>query len=812
MMAYLKRFLPHLLVVLGFVIASLAFFNPVLSGKMIFQSDIKLYEGTARQQNEFRKNTGKETFWNNAAFGGMPTYAIGAKFPHDYMDKLDRLIRFLPRPADYLFLYLTSFYILLLVMRIPWKMAILGALAFGFSAYLIIIIGVGHNAKAHAIAYFPLVVSGILLVFQKRYVWGFMLTALAMGLEIQANHYQMTYYLGLLVFVIGVTYFIDAFKRKEIPHFLKSSAILIIAAILGLATNATTLLATSEYAKTSIRGENLLAEETSSSSVKDGLDYEYITAYSYGKLESLNLFVPKLMGLGRASDLGKDSAFYQKLIMLGESPETANYYANVTGLYWGAQPFVEAPPYLGITVVFLALLGLLLVKGRLRWWLLGGIILSLTLSWGKNLDFLTRFFVEYVPLYNKFRAVSSIQVILEFVIPIAAVFGLYQLFNEKTSFQERQKKFFISLGVFGGLCLIFWLFGGSLFSFKSPNDVQVAIEQPAIFDAIKEDRITIMKSDSLRSLIFIVLIGGLLWFTLKKKVSENLMIIGVGVLILIDLVGVDRRSVDNESFISKRTYKSYFQPTAVDQEILKDKSYYRVLDQARGFRNSHTNYFFNSVNGYSAARPRKIDDIYNEHITKGNLQVINMLNIKYVIQQNEERRLDVQENPSANGPAWFIEELKFVDDYKSEFESLNTIDTKKTAVVKKEFKSALEGYKLIKDSIATISISKTDPDHLAYNSYTEKPGFLVFSETYYKDGWNAYIDGELETIYPVNYMLRGLKVPVGKHTIEFKFEPQVVKTGSTITLASSIIFGLLFLGALFFEYKKQKTEVSEENS
>ncbi|AXT50017.1 hypothetical protein D1818_03925 [Aquimarina sp. BL5] len=812
MMAYLKRFIPHFLVILGFIIASLTFFSPVLSGKMIFQNDIKLYEGTARQQNEFRKNTGKETFWNNAAFGGMPTYAIGARFPHDYMDKLDRLIRFLPRPADYLFLYLTSFYILLLVMRIPWKMAILGALAFGFSAYLIIIIGVGHNAKAHAIAYFPLVISGILLVFQKRYVWGFMLTALAMGLEIQANHYQMTYYLGLLVFVIGVTYFIDAFKRKEIPHFLKSSAILIVAALLGLATNATTLLSTSEYAKTSIRGKNLLAEETSSSSVKDGLDYDYITAYSYGKLESLNLFVPKLMGLGRASDLGKDSAFYQKLIELGQPAEQADYYANVTGLYWGAQPFVEAPPYLGITVVFLALLGLLLVKGRLRWWLLSGIILSLTLSWGKNLDFLTRFFVEYVPLYNKFRAVSSIQVILEFVIPIAAVFGLYQLFNEKTSFQERQKKFFISLGVFGGLCLIFWLFGGSLFSFKSPNDVQVAIEQPAIFDAIKEDRITIMKSDSLRSFIFILLIGGLLWFTLKKKLSENLMIIGVGILILIDLVGVDRRSVDSESFISKRTYKSYFQPTAVDQEILKDKSYYRVLDQARGFRNSHTNNFFNSINGYSAVRPRKIDDIYNEHIAKGNLQVINMLNIKYVIQQNEERQLDVQENPSANGPAWFIEELKFVDDYKTEFESLSTIDTKKTAVIRKEFKAALENYKPIKDSIATISISKTNPDHLAYNSYTENPGFLVFSETYYKDGWNAYIDGKPETIYPVNYMLRGLKVPAGKHTIEFKFEPQVVKTGSTITLASSVIFGLLFLGALFFEYKKRKLEVSEENS
>ncbi|GAA0719850.1 YfhO family protein [Aquimarina litoralis] len=809
MMPYLKRIIPHILVILGFIIVSLVFFNPVLSGKMIYQNDIRLYEGTARQQNEFRKNTGEETFWNNAAFGGMPTYALGAKFPHDYMDKLDRLIRFLPRPADYLFLYLACFYVLLLVMRIPWKMAIVGALAFGLSSYLIIIIGVGHNAKAHAIAYFPLVIAGILLVFQKRYVWGFLLTAVAMGLEIQANHYQMTYYLGLLVVVLGISYFIDAFKKKELPHFLKSSAILITAALLGLATNATTLLSTAEYAKTSIRGKNLLADATTKSSEKNGLDYEYITAYSYGKLESLNLFVPKLMGLGRASDLGKESAFYQKLLQLGESPETADYYANVTGLYWGAQPFVEAPPYLGITVVFLALLGLLLVKGRLRWWLLGGIIVSLTLSWGKNLDFLTRFFVDYVPLYNKFRAVSSIQVILEFVVPIAAVFGLYQLFNEKTEFKERQKKFLISLGVFGGLCLIFWLFGGSLFSFKSPNDVQLAIEQPAIFDAIKEDRITIMKSDSLRSLLFILLVAGLLWFTLKKKISENLMLVGVGILVILDLGGVDRRSVDSDSFISKREYKQYFQPTPVDKEIQKDKSYYRVLDQARGFRNSHTNNFFNSINGYSAVRPRKIDDIYNQHILQGNLEVVNMLNVKYVIQQNEDRKLTVQENPSINGPAWFVSELKFVDGYKSEFNALNDIDTKNTAVIRNEFKDELESYKPVKDSVSTISISKTDPNHLAYNMYANKPGFVVFSETYYKDGWNAYIDGTPETVYPVNYMLRGIKVPAGKHTIEFKFEPQVVKTGSSITLASSIIFGLLFLGALFFEYKKRKTDVSE---
>lgn len=801
-MSLIKRFLPHILVVLGFVIVSLAYFNPVLSGKMLYQNDIKHYESMAKQQNDYRTNTGKETYWNNSAYGGMPTYQLGAKFPHDYMDKLDRLIRFLPRPADYLFLYLLSFYILMLVMRIPWRIAILGALAFGFSAYLIIIIGVGHNSKAHAIAYFPLVLSGIIMVFQKRYVWGFLLTALAMGLEIQANHYQMTYYLGLLTLVMGVAYFVDAIRKKEVPHFLKSVGTLVLAVLLGLATNATTLLSTSEYVDTSIRGKNLLAETTATSSEKNGLDYEYITEYSYGKLESLNLFVPKLMGLGRASDLGTDSAFYQKLIELGQPREQANYYAKVTGLYWGEQPFVEAPPYLGITVVFLALLGLLLVKGRLRWWLLAGMILSLALSWGKNLEFLTRFFIDYVPFYNKFRAVSSIQVILELLIPIAAVFGLHRFFNDKISIEERQKKFLISLGIFGGLCLLFWLFGGSLFSFKSSSEVRLGIEQPAIFDAIKEDRIAIMKSDSLRSLLFIILMGGVLWLSLKKKFSENITLIALGALILIDLVSVDRRSVDNEGFISKREYRNYFEPTAVDKEILKDESYFRVLDQARGFNNSHTNYFFNSINGYTAVRPRKMEDLYFGHIAKGNLEVINMLNVKYVIQQNKEGQLDVQQNPSINGAAWFVEELKFVDNYKREFESLNTIDTKKTAVIRKDYQNELGDFKPNKDSISTVSISKTQPNHLAYNVYAANPGFIVFSETYYKDGWNAYIDGETTPIYPVDYMLRGLKVPAGKHSIEFKFEPQVVKTGSTITLTSSILFVLLVLGGLYFQYKK----------
>jgi len=369
------------------------------------------------------------------------------------------------------------------------------------------------------------VLSGIILTFQKRYVWGFLLTAVAMGLEIQANHYQMTYYLGLAVIVLGIAYLVDAYKKKQLPHFFKSVGILIVAVLLGLATNATTLLSTAEYAETSIRGKKLLQpKNTLKTDKSDGLSYYYITEYSYGKMESLNLLVPKLFGAGRISDLGKESAFYQKLIALGVPPSEASYYVN-RPLYWGEQPFVEAPPYLGITVVFMALLGLLLVKGRLRWWLVGGIVLSLLLSWGKNFEFLTRFFIDFVPFYNKFRAVSSIQAILELLVPIAAVFGLYRFLNDKEDQKERLKKLFIASGILGGLCLLFYLFGGSLFDLRSLGEEEMAITQPEILAAIKEDRLSVLKIDSLRSMLFIVGIIGVLWFTLIMKVSENIALI-----------------------------------------------------------------------------------------------------------------------------------------------------------------------------------------------------------------------------------------------------------------------------------------------
>ncbi len=799
-----KKAFPHLLVVLGFIVVALLYFSPVLSGKRIYQNDIKLYEGMAKQHRDFREATGEETFWTNSAFGGMPTYQMGAHFPYDFMDSLDRVIRFLPRPADYLFLYFISFYVLMLVMRVPWKLATVGALAFGLSTYLIIIIGVGHNSKVHAIGYFPLVLSGILLTFQKRYIWGFLLTAVAMGLEIQANHYQMTYYLGLLCIILGIAYLIDAILKKELPHFAKSVGLLIVAVIIGVATNASTILATAEYAKTSVRGEQLLKDELAIDTPDDGLDYDYITQWSYGKLESLNLIAPKFMGTGTAADLGRNSAFAKKLKELNVPSNEINYYAQGTRLYWGEQPFVEAPPYLGVTVFVLGLLGLLLINGRLRWWLLAGMLFSLILSWGKNADGITRFFVEYVPLYNKFRAVTSIQVLLELLLPIAAVIGLHRFFNSNIETAERTKKLLIAVGSIAGLLLILFVFSGSLFNLRSAAEAQMAVQQPEILDAIKEDRLTILKSDVLRSLLFVLMIGLVLWLYVKEKFSQNLTIITIGALIVFDLIGVDRRSVNEDNFITERQYQQNFEATAADKQMLEDDSYFRVIDLARGFSNSHTSYYFNSLNGYSAVQPRRMDDLYYKQIAQGNVEVLNMYNVKYILQETEQG-ISLNENPAANGPAWFVTEIQYVPDYNAEFAGLEKVDTKNTVIIRDVYREELGNFQPQRDSLAVVQVKEVQPNKLTYQVENSKDGFLVFAENYYENGWIATIDGKESKIFSVNYALRGLKVPAGAHEIVMTFEPQVVQTGGMIMLGSSILLILLIGGGLFYTFKNSQT-------
>ena len=801
----IKQCIPHIVAILLFIIASVLYFSPILQGKQIKQNDISQYIGMSKSFKEFNKNSDNETFWNDAAFGGMPTYQLGAKYPHNYIKKLDLSLRFLPRPADYVFLYFLSFYILLLVLKVDWRYALIGSFAFGFSTYYLVILGAGHNAKAHAIAYFPLVLAGIFLVFNKKYLLGFLLTTIAMGLELNANHFQMTYYLLFLVLVIGLVYLFYAFKNKELKQFFIAVGTMSIGVVLSLGLNATNLLATSEYAQESTRSKSVLTINTDGTKkeVTNGLDKDYITFWSYGVGESLNLFVPGLFGGSNSEPIKKDALIVKKMQrMFNISSKDAQQYAGQF-MYWGNQPGVSGPAYLGAVVIFLFVLGLFLVKGRLKKWILFGGGLLLILSWGKNFSLLTNLFIDYVPFYNKFRAVSSMQVIVELVVPILGILGLYNFFHNIESKEQKSKALKYTVFITAGLATLFYLSKGFLFDFVGSNDGMLIENYGSDFlNMIKDQREAIFTSDVLRTLILVLLSAGILWLYLKEKLNENVALLLIGFLIIFDLVGVDKRYLNDDNFVSARKVNVPFQLTEADNIILKDSSHYRVLDfSANPFNNARTSYFHKSLGGYHAAKPKRAEDIFNFYVSKNNIGVINMMNVKYIIQNNNGNTVALN-NPYTNGNSWFVDKVQTVQTADEEIILLDSLNLKKQAVVQFGQGEIKESYKL--DSLASIKLSLYKPNHLVYESSNANDGFAVFSEVYYKNGWNAYLNNELLPHFRVNYLLRGLPIPKGKNIIEFKFEPQVIKTGSSIALASSICFILLLLGGIFYKFNTKK--------
>lgn len=816
-----KKLLPHLAVFAVFIIAALAYFNPVLSGKKLYQNDIVQYKGNARQLIEHRAATGEELYWTDSVFGGMPTYQLGARYPYDFIDGLDRALRFLPRPADYLFLYFISFYILMLVMRVNWKIGLLGALAFGFSTYLIIILGVGHNAKAHAIAYFPLVLSGIILVFQKRYLLGFIVTALAMSLELQANHPQMTYYLLLAVVILGIAYLVDAARKKMLPHYFKSVAIMIVAVLLALGTNAGNLMATSEYSKESTRGKSALSINAQGEKVvpQTGLDYNYITEYSYGLSESLNLLVPRFAGGGSAARPDEDSNSVSFLTGKGlPKADVVRFVKESVPLYWGDQTIVEAPPYLGIGVVFLAILGLFLIKGRLRWWTSAVIILALLLSYGKNADWITSFFIDVVPLYNKFRAVTSIQVLIELCVPILAVIGLWQFFNEKNTHKTKAHALKYAGITLGGLLVILAAFGGQIFDFASPID-QYYLESEQLglgfVEALRDDRFEVMRADTLRSLLIVGIIAGALFLLLKKKISENLVLIIAGVVILFDLVSFNMNYVNSDDYVRSSEYENAHRKTPADDIAMKDANdgdHYRVYDLLLNpFNSGRAPYFHKSIGGYHGAKPRRIQEISEFYlfdtngiapVSRENIEILSMFNVRYII-DTEETGYVAKENPMTMGNAWFVDSLKIVANDNEEIQSLAELNGNKFAVIQENQKELLKLTTTQADSTAGIQLVNYDTQKLVYRSNNTQEGLAVFSEMYYPHGWKATINGKETPIARVNYALRGIKVPAGSHEIIMSFEPQVVKTGSTIMLISNIMLLLIVLGGIFYSFKKK---------
>ena len=797
-----KQIIPHIVSLSLFVVVALMYFNPVLKGKKISQSDITQHIGMAKEVNDFRKATGEEPYWAESAFSGMPTYPIGTYFPNDYITSLDRLIRFLPRPADYLFLYFFSFYILLLAFKVDWKIAIVGSLAFGFSTYLIIIFGAGHNSKAHAIAYMPLVLAGIIFIFKKRYLLGFIVTSIATALEIKANHPQMTYYLLFAILILGIVELIEAIQKNKIKQFITQSSIIIVAMLLAVGVNSSRLLATKEYADVSTRGKTALTinPDGTKKEVTTGLSKEYITQFSYGKAETFNLFVPRYMGGGTVESLDRNSNTYQYVSSIAGSKQADGFTKQVY-TYWGDQLIVEAPAYIGAVMLFLFFLGVFILKGKYKYWLVASSVFAILMSWGKNFQFLTDFFIDYIPLYNKFRAVSSFQVIAELCIPLLGFLAVREFFFSKTDKEQKQIALKKALYSSVGLIVIGLLYALSFSTFDGIRDASYS-EYEGLLDAVKADRLSMLYSDSFRSILLIGVGFVVLWLFLKQQLKYTTSIIAFAVLILFDLVQVNLRYVNADDFKEARAIDKPFKASTADLQILKDKSHYRVANFSTDpFQDGRTSYFHKSIGGYHAAKVGRYQDLIEFQLSKQNMQVYNMLNVKYFIIPGDDGEEVAQQNPDANGNVWFVKNIKYVKTADQEIRALDSTLTKSTVVVNENNIRKKINFSPELDSLAYIKLTEYSLNSLTYDTSSNKDEFAVFSEIYYKHGWNAYLDGVKQPHTNVNYILRGMEIPKGEHIIKFKFEPSVIKTGSTISLISYALMLLIPLSC-FFYFKK----------
>ena len=789
-----RKSLIHLYTAIGFAVVSLIFYSPLLDGKRLFQSDINQYEGMSREITENRDAFSDEIYWIDNAFGGMPTFQLGAKFAYDVLAPIHMLFRFIPRPAHTLFLYLLTMYILLMVLKIPWRIAVLGSIAFAFSTYLLIILQVGHNTKALAISYIPLVIAGLLLLKQHKLLPGFLVSLVAISLQIRANHYQMTYYMLILLGIYFIVYLVDSYRKKDVKDFITYMSLFFLAGILALGLNAPNILSTYDYSKYSTRSQSELKlnPDGSEKEISTGLDYDYITQYSYGIFESLNLVAPRVQGGASSEDVGENSDLYEFLIDNNVPKPQAQSFIKSVPTYWGSQPILEAPAYIGASIAFLFVLSLFVVKGPFKWWLLISFILSLLLSWGKNFPLLTNLFIDYVPFYNKFRAVSSIQVILEFAVPLLAVIGLNKFLADSDLKNIRR-----SFAIFSVPLIILLVISGSLSFAGLYDDYYSNGYGQEIFNQIIEERKNIFNKDILRAL----LIGGVIFLTLRfsKLIGRNFTFLIVSLIVIVDLYSVNSRYIDKDLFIDKSI--NTYQLSEIDNEILLDTLDYRVFNLSTGLSNASSSYYHNSLNGYHAAKLRRFQEYYDYLTFHDNEKLFNSLNVKYLIGKDDQDQDQLYINPDALGNAWSVDSLLILDNPDELLNKLKDTDISKIALglknsISKDLPQTFESKDLIK-----IEKVKNSSSHLTYNYNALSEQLIVFSEIYYPSGWEVFIDGEKSNFFDINYLLRGMIIPEGKHEIEFFFSPEIVKTGINIRIITIIITFSLIAYMLYRENK-----------
>lgn len=804
----LKRVIPHLVAVAVFLALTLAYVSPVLEGKRIFQSDIMKHIGMSKEINDFREETGEEPLWTNSMFGGMPAYQISVLFKNNISNVFHKIMTLgLPRPADMVFLYFIGFYILLIVTGVnPW-LSILGALAFAFSSYHFIILEAGHNSKAVAIAYMAPVLAGIILALRGHLFKGGLLAAIFLGLQINANHFQVTYYLLFIVLAIGIGWLIHAFKKKLLLQFFTSIGVLLLALLLAITVNFTNLITTWEYSGYTMRGGSELTDE-SGVQTSGGLDKEYATRWSYGIGETFSLFIPNIKG-------GASKAIASNPDALNKIERQYREWVGSQNHYWGDQPFTSGPVYVGSIVFFLFVLGVLIVKGHLKWALLSAAVLSVLLAWGHNFMPLTDFFLDHVPGYNKFRAVSMTLVIAELCIPLLALLALKEIISRPGILKEKLNEFILALGFTAGLALVFYIAPGLFFNFITAQEMtgmqDIKLEQPEMaatvdlfLGQLETVRAGILKADAIRSFIYISLAALLVFLVQSGKIRSNVFIALLAILILADMWTINRRYLNNDDFINRRQVERPFQPTAADQIIMKDVDpHFRVLNLTTNtFNETSTSYFHKSIGGYHGAKLQRYQDLIDHHIMKGNTAVMDMLNTKYIINFDQNRQPSPQVNFNALGNAWFVNRYLEADNADEEIDALNDFDPERMAVVDKRFEKYYADAQLLDDPDSQINLTSYAPNNLVYEAVTNTRQMAVFSEIYYDKGWNAYVNGEPWPHFRVNYILRAIILPPGEHVIEFRFEPRSYFVGEKISLAGSVLMALLILGFIAFEVKK----------
>lgn len=831
--AWIREVLTHAGILLAFFLFVTLYFKPlVFDGKVSKQSDIVQFTGMAKESRDFKSATGEEAMWVSSMFGGMPGYQIATGFPENFFTPINKALWMgLPRPANYVWVYFLGFFLLLRVLKVnPWLSGI-GAAAFALSSYFFIILEAGHTSKANAISFMAPLLAGIILAYQGRLLLGGAMAAFFTALQLTANHYQITYYLVILIGIMAIGYFLDAILQKQLKGFFIASGVLLLAALLGVLPNAGRLLTTQEYAAETMRGPSELQQLPGGAT--SGLDKEYALRWSYGVGESFTLLVPNFYGGASGTEVDRKSELYKDVMRdFGGSPEGRQQVQQLLAnfpTYWGDQPFTSGPVYVGALVCMLFLLGALVVKGGLKWGLIAASLLMLMLSWGRNFAPLTDLFFAVVPGYNKFRAVAMTLVMVELAMPLLGFLGLQHIMGLQSPDEKNAafRKLLIAGGITGGLALIFALIGPGLFSFSNPT---VDGNFPAQLTEMLEDyRKSMFRSDAFRSLFFIALGFGAIALYLKNRIQPWVVYTALGVLVFIDMVPVNYRYLGEDAFVRKNQYESQFAPTPANQFILSNDQdpNFRVLNIASStFNDALTSYHHKSIGGYHAAKLRRyqdlIDSVLTPEITQiigvlnnqptdssiqamfGNLKALNMLNMRYLIYNPQAQPI---RNTEGYGHAWFVSSLKKVQTPDEELISLRSTDLQSTVVVdESKFGAQLNGFTPANDTTAIIALKYWSPNKLEYNSTASTEQVAVFSEVYYNQGkgWKAYIDGKPAEHFRANYVLRAMRVPAGTHTIEFRMEPESYFLGRKIDLIGSIIVLLAVAAALFLEWRNRR--------